>query len=63
MIVKTQAIKDFKKVRRAFGTFQENFVWVYRILFFLSGIGSKIEQNLGKKKFVRYWRAVTKSWW
>ena len=29
-----QAIKDFKKVRRAFGTFQENFEkWVYK--FFL----------------------------
>ena len=49
-----QAIKDFKKVRRAFGTFQENFEkWVYKFFCNINGKVLVIKQNLGKKKKFR----------
>jgi hypothetical protein len=57
-----QAIKDFKKVRRAFGTFQENFEkWVYK--FFLQykwqGASDKTESWEAKEVREKCWRAVT----
>ena len=57
-----QAIKDFKKVRRAFGTFQENFEnWVYK--FFLQykwqGASDKTESWEEKEVREKCWRAVT----
>jgi hypothetical protein len=57
-----QTIKDFKKVRRAFGTFQENFEqWVYK--FFLQykwqGASDKMETWEEKEVREKCWRAVT----
>ena len=58
-----QTIKDFKKVRRAFGTFQENFEqWVYK--FFLQykhtgASGKKMETWEEKEVREKCWRAVT----
>ena len=58
-----QTIKDFKKVRRAFGTFQENFEqWVYK--FFLQykhtgASGKKMETWEEKEVREKCWGAVT----
>lgn len=57
-----QTIKDFKKVRRAFGTFQENFEqWVYKFFLQYKWIGSKERVETWEEKEVREkcWRAVT----
>jgi hypothetical protein len=58
-----KTIQDFKKVRRAFGTFQENFEqWVYK--FFLQykhtgANGKKMESWEEKEVREKCWRAVT----
>jgi len=58
-----KTIQDFKKVRRAFGTFQENFEqWVYK--FFLQykhtgANGKKVETWEEKEVREKCWRAVT----
>ena len=58
-----KTIQDFKKVRRAFGTFQENFEqWVYK--FFLQykhtgASGKKMETWEEKEVREKCWRAVT----
>ena len=58
-----KTIQDFKKVRRAFGTFQENFEqWVYK--FFLQykhtgANGKKMETWEEKEVREKCWRAVT----
>jgi hypothetical protein len=57
-----QTIKDFKKVRRAFGTFQQNFEdWVYKFFLQYNWIGSKERMETWEEKEVREkcWRAVT----
>ena len=57
-----QTIKDFKKVRRAFGTFQQNFEdWVYKFFLQYKWIGSKERIETWEEKEVREkcWRAVT----
>ncbi len=57
-----QTIKDFKKVRRAFGTFQQNFEdWVYKFFLQYKWIGSKERVETWEEKEVREkcWRAVT----
>ena len=58
-----QTIKDFKKVRRAFGTFQENFEqWVYKFFLQYKHTGAKgKEMETWEEKEVREkcWRAVT----
>jgi len=57
-----KTIQDFKKVRRAFGTFQENFEqWVYK--FFLqykwTGASDNMESWEAKEVREKCWRAVT----
>ena len=57
-----KTIQDFKKVRRAFGTFQENFEqWVYK--FFLqykwTGASGNTESWEAKEVREKCWRAVT----
>ena len=57
-----QTIEDFKKVRRAFGTFQQNFEdWVYKFFLQYKWIGSKERVETWEEKEVREkcWRAVT----
>ena len=57
-----KTIQDFKKLRRAFGTFQENFEqWVYK--FFLqykwTGASDNMESWEAKEVREKCWRAVT----